>query len=73
MKDAEKTLKGVVDTVRRQCAVVSITISAKSGESEVLQRLGGNCYMIAVAAQDWELAMQGVRLAVAHMKDACIA
>ena len=73
VKDAEKTLKGVVDTVRRQCAVVSITISAKSGESEVLQRLGGNCYMIAVAAQDWELAMQGVRLAVAHMKKACIA
>ena len=69
LADALGTLSGLIDAVRRHCSVVSIALAVKSGDHAILKRFGGNCFMVSVSARKWEDAMQGVKLAVRHIKD----
>ena len=68
-RSALGTLSGLIDAVRRHCSVVSIALAVKSGDHAILKRFGGNCFMVSVSARKWEDAMQGVKLAVRHIKD----
>jgi hypothetical protein len=69
MRDAYATLEGLIEAIRNHCPVVSITLSAKSGNEDILIRRGGNCFALAVSARKWEDAMQGMKLGVAYIKE----
>jgi hypothetical protein len=69
LADALGTLNGLISAVRQHCSVVSIALAVKSGDHTTLKRFGGNCFVISVSARKWEDSMQGVKLAVQHIKD----
>jgi len=67
--DCVGNLNGLIDAVRNHCSVVNLGLSAKSGDTETLKKVGGNCYVISVSSRKWEEAMRGVKLAVQFIKE----
>ena len=73
LANTHQTLQGLIDSVRNNCSVVSLSLTVKSGDETTLKRFGGNCYILSVSAINWEAAMQGVKLAVKFLKSSDIA
>lgn len=68
LANTHQTLQGLIDSVRNNCSVISLSLAVKSGDETTLKRFGGNCYIVSVSAINWEAAMQGVKLAVEYLK-----
>ena len=68
-KDIQHTLKGLVEKVRGTVQGISgVALTTKSGTEAQQRRLGGNCFVISIAANQWSNAMKGVRCAAEFLK-----
>ncbi|OUS43294.1 hypothetical protein BE221DRAFT_207753 [Ostreococcus tauri] len=69
LANTRQTLTGLINAVRDNCSVVSISLNVKSGDAKTLTRVGGDCYVVSICARNWEDAVRGSKLAVQYMKD----
>ena len=65
----KKTLKELVECVRGTVQGISgVALTTKSGTQAQQKRVGGNCFVVSIAADQWANAMKGVRCATAFLK-----
>merc|ERR1711959_432886 len=48
--------------------ISGVALTTKSGTEAQQRRLGGNCFVISIAANQWSNAMKGVRCAAEFLK-----
>ena len=69
-KDIQQTLKELVDKVRGTVQGISgVALTTKSGTVAQQKRVGGNCFVVSIAADHFANAMKGVRCATEFLKD----
>jgi hypothetical protein len=65
----QKTLKELVECVRGTVQGISgVALTTKSGTQAQQKKVGGNCFVVSIAADQWANAMKGVRCATAFLK-----